>query len=428
MKKTIKTSLLACSALGLTMTSGFAQNVDLEHAKSKIDLNGDHFSIYTLDREMNQMMEYVDLILEVARNNGEKIPTNLKSKQIMNHLGLADLKAFAHSSTFKQNRWLNKSYLQTGPQTNGIFSILGDGGKEFALPQFAPAGTDLAVQLQLDLTQMESMVLKLADSFGKIREARAIFTDATPESDDDDPGAFKLIRLLKKTKMTAHLVVDLREGNDTIPMGPLKMKRPDVAIRIDNMNWLWDMFEKDLMEGSKLPFKKSKEGNNFKYTLDDNLRPHMQQFLPSIYIDNDNKYIWLFSDSSFMKTCLSDGDKLKNSAEFKAAFADLPKKGNSMAYISKGLLTEFNDLYNKLALSDEVDKEFRNARPLIDRIIKDITKSDTGYATVISKDSLGIEISGTAPTSAPVSGMLALVSFSLFSSAPELKVSQPLKQ
>ena len=393
MKKHIKTSLLACSALSLTITSGFSQNDAVEHAKSKVDTSGTHFSIHNLEREMNQAMEYADLILQVARNSGENIPKDATAKRIMQDLGLANLKAYAQSSTFKDNRWVNKSYLYTGPNKNGIFSILGNGDREFDLPKFAPASTDLAIQLQSDLSELGPIILKLTDSFGNGEYARKDLNKPIPSMD------MTILEFLKKANMTAHVVVDLRDGDGTLPLGPLGMKRPDIAVRVDNMNWIWPLVEKELIQKSKLPFSKSQEGNNSKYTLHENLRKHMQEFLPALYIDNDNNHLWFFSDTSFMKKCLSDGKKLHDSLDFKAAFADLPKKGNGMSYISKDLLNEISNLYQTLAGWGELNKEFQNARPLVDRIIKDITKSDTGYAAVISKDALGIEMSGTLPIS-----------------------------
>jgi len=382
--------IIPAAALGLQLPLAAQEHEELAHAASKVDKNGEYYQLNKVDQDIKVIMKYLDLVLKIARDSGEDIPAELDMKKLVDTLGLGDIKAMAQSSKYQNNAWLNKSYLETGSSSKGIFSLFGGPAKPFTVTQFAPAGTDLAMQIQLDLTKVENMAMTIANLVGENDKVKTAMSTEIPD--------LKMTpsQLLAKLNVTLNVAVDL-DGNNRMEMGPMKVGRPEVIGRIDGLAWAWDIVGDQIIEGSELPFEKSVKGNVISYSLADEVRPHMENYSPTIVVDKGSNQVWVCSDKKVLAASRGNGPKLADSQEFKATWKGLPQEGNSMFYISKELVNEIKSQYDALADQEAFGDDFKKARPLIDEVIKDLTKCKTGYGAAISREDRGILLANKAP-------------------------------
>jgi len=125
------------------------------------------------------------------------------------------------------------------------------------------------------------------------------------------------------------------------------------------------------------------------YTLPAEAADRMLGYSPIIQITKDS--IWLASKPSILKAAQSDGKKLKDGAAFKKTMATLPQSGNSLAYISEDFIAELVAQYKSADKAGHLDDpDFQAAKPLVDKLIADLTKPGSGIAAVIDVDQNGM--------------------------------------
>ena len=95
----------------------------------------------------------------------------------------------------------------TGQTEKGLLSILGESNQPFVLPTFAPAGTDLAMQMKIDLRQVESIIMSISKTMGEEKQTAIKLGNKIPEL------GITASDLLKKMNMTAHVLIDFRKNS-----------------------------------------------------------------------------------------------------------------------------------------------------------------------------------------------------------------------
>ncbi|MFT6794043.1 MAG: hypothetical protein ACJAR1_002044 [Rubritalea sp.] len=378
-------TLICCS-------SAIAQDIhpSLKKTASKIDTAGDYISMTKLDGDMAAITQYLEIIFKTAKKNGESIPENLNAKDLLSILGLNSLKAAGSSSKELDNAWINHSYLDNGGSNKGLFSLLGEANQDFVTPTICPAGTDLALQMQMDLRELTPMLMELAKLSGK-GEMTANMEKNIPEL-NMTPST-----LLAKLNVTVSLALDINT-DENAQTNPLALISGANAIaRIDGLNWLWDKIGEQIIAQSGIPFEKSELGGVNTYTFPAEMRKNMLGYSPQLIIDKANGHIWISSKSEFYAKCKSGENSLANSAAFKAAMEHLPSKGNSMMYLSKEMLHTAKSQYDSAAKVGLFGKDFAKGKEILDRLMVDITESNKGWAIVLGKDDDGVILASRGP-------------------------------
>jgi len=383
-------------------TSALAQtHPDLAGVAAKIDTKAEYIKLNKVSGDLAAVTQYLELILDTARKSGEEIPPNLKAKDMMEILGVNTLKAFGNSSAKVDNAWLNLSYMDNGGSKKGVFSLFGEKNQDYVVPNISPAGTDIALQLQLDLRQVEEMVTSMAKAVGEGDKIDENMKKAIPEL------GMTASEVLGKMNVRVNFMMDL-DAADNIPTPFGKVGRPYMASRIDGVAWLWEKIGKRALEESGVPIDVSEK--NGLIILKPNLEARTEmnegqgaevskimKLSPIAIIDIVNNHIWIGTNEDFLNKCMSGDNKLADSAEFKAAMEGLPGKANTMAYVSKELLGQIAEKYTKLAETGMLDEDFEKAKPLVDRLMEDITESDKGWAMTVTVDDKGILTASRGP-------------------------------
>lgn len=385
---------LAALPAALTLASSPLQaqqvNTDLTTAASKVDLTGSYLELNRLDGDVEFFTPYIQLVADVARKNGEQIPENFNAAKLINALGLNTLKASAMSNTKLGDLWHNQFYIQADPSA-GIFSLTGGQAADFAAPTMSPAGTDVALELDLDLKKAPAIIKAIAASLG-VDESELDFGEKIPELD------MTIEEILNKSDVKLSLAIDFDEKNKLQIDEETMIVRPHLIARIDGATWIWDKIGDELIKEKKLPLGKSEKDGVITYTIPVEMEEMLQGYRPQIIVDKNKDQLWLVTSPELFTKANTAGAQLADDPKFQATWKGLPEKGNSMAYFSKDFFNSLEDLYATALKQGILDNEdFQKAKPLVDKLIEDITKSDSGFAFSIAGDTDGIHLSNKIP-------------------------------
>ena len=375
------------------------------HAAQQVDLDGTSFTYQRLDQDLAAATEYLELIIKIARDSGEDVPEKFNVQETLKLLGLHGLKAYAHSSKFHNDAWHNKTYLEIDSHDKGLFYLLGEKNTAFTVTHAAPAGADLVYQAQLDLRQIPEALRTFANLVGDDEdkaELESFLKEMIPET------KMTIASFLGKTKLTLNVMASLDQEKKA-QVGPFQTSTPHLAIRIDGLNSIISNFDiPALFEENGLPLETTEENGDTFYTLHDEDIEELAGYDPIIFIDQKNNQAWIASDPDYLKSCRNPDNTLANSPEFQAAWKDMPQKGNHLFYLSKQLVDELHSHYKQAVKEDLFGEDFEKARPLADKIVKDLTRTKHGYGFALSKDDHGIAITGRSPVPSWMSDVLAI--------------------
>jgi len=115
-------------------------------AAAKVNLNAE-FTEAKSAKDLHDKL--AAMITKKAKEEGEDVD----GKAILDVLGLGDITSYAMSSEKDGTEWKNLMFLHTNGSDKGIFSLLGKKGADFSAPSMCPGGSDLVMQMDLDLSQ-----------------------------------------------------------------------------------------------------------------------------------------------------------------------------------------------------------------------------------------------------------------------------------
>jgi len=268
------------------------------------------------------------MIDEMAKEAGEEVD----AKAILTALGLNEINSYAMSSEKDGTMWKNHLFLHNKGSDNGIFPLLGKKNADFTVPNLAPADSDLAFQLELDLKTVE----KLIASVMKAANAPA---DAVEEFNSGMAEQVPMLNmttseLLAKLEVRLNVVLDL---DPTVKLAlPMvgQIDTPNLLIRIDGVGWAASKVADEFIANVGIPFEKKEADGVTTFSLPAAMAAQFMGYSPVITIDTKSDTVSVATTPEFLAKCIGGGDKLAKSADFKAATAGLSQKGNTMTYVS----------------------------------------------------------------------------------------------
>ena len=142
---------------------------ELAFAASKVDTAGSFFQVDLVKEDLEMLLPYADLMGEFLQDLDEDL-SKVGVLGILEASGLLDLSAVATSNTRDGDSWLNKTYRATGGSRKGLFSLMAGEQEAFRVARMAPSGTDLALELRVDLSRMPGLIESVAGSMGLPRK------------------------------------------------------------------------------------------------------------------------------------------------------------------------------------------------------------------------------------------------------------------
>ena len=143
---------------------------DLLNALSKVDSDGSYLELNSVSEDMEVLTKYSSILMDIIGDMDKTVP-KVDMRRLLDALGVLDLKSLARSNKKHGDLWLNKTYLATGGSNKGLFSLMGGNGDSFTVPSMSPAGTDIALEMQLSFEQLPELIKSIASPMGAGAEA-----------------------------------------------------------------------------------------------------------------------------------------------------------------------------------------------------------------------------------------------------------------
>lgn len=385
-----KKYLLMLPAFSLaTSASSWAQATADIPAAAKVNLKAEF-------TEAKSATDLYDKLAAMITEQAKEENQDIDAKAILDTLGLGDITSYAMSSEKDGTEWKNLMFLHNGGSDKGIFSLLGNKGAEFSAPSMCPAGSDLVMQMDLDLRSAESLirsVMKVGKASEEdMQEFEGVMKEEIPEM------KMNASEILSKLNVRVNIAIDF---DDKVKLAlPLvgELDKPRVVVRLDGLAWLWDKMGDDMIAESGMPLQKKEEGGVITYSLPAEMAAQFMGYLPVIAIDKTKNQIWISSSPEFLKRSMSGTESLAGSLAYKATMQGLPEKGNAMMYMSK----EFADIALKLhevAKANGMMEGLGENKDDVSSMIETLKKIKQGNVTTLSRGEDGIHFSSRSTES-----------------------------
>ena len=250
----------------------------------------------------------------------------------------------------------------------------------------AHSGTDLALELRTDLSQLPGLIESIGEALGVPEEA------GEELSKEVDHLGMTIEEALKRTACTVQLAMsfDIGEGEEA---GELPMPK-ELICRIDGMTWFWNKAGEAWLEESEsegvLDMTRSESDGMVTYSLTSE-----EEVIEVIVVEPATDTIWLATSAEALKRSMEQGPRLADDPEFQATWEGMPQSGNAMAYVSPRLFRatvgSALPLLGELAgPSDESGKSTGAIDRLLAKLANDLTAPDCGLAFSASNDEGGL--------------------------------------
>ncbi|MFC4993905.1 hypothetical protein [Rubritalea tangerina] len=245
------------------------------------------------------------------------------------------LNTITHASQTTQ--LVNGAYQSTltlkRPQ-RGIFQCFGTPSTD-ALPFYAPASTDIALQLSLDLSHFEDLYLAYHSALNQRDQARAWL--------DQPIGSLTLAQHLKELHPRLHLTIDF-EDDTSLNLGNKSIGRPQCLLRIDGMSRPLEKLLQHYVKTRGVPFKKNPAGN---YQLPAYLAEAMANYLPVIRFNHTSDQTIIASSTQTLERMADRDDEIVDDPNFLKTWQPMPARAHSKLYISKRAVHGFRLLFQQ---------------------------------------------------------------------------------
>ena len=309
-----------------TGTSAFAQDVATLPAAAKVNMKAEFSEAKPAKEMFNQL---ADLITKAAKEEGEEVD----GKAVLTALGLNEINSYAMSSEKDGKLWKNLMFLHNNGSDKGIFSLLGKKNADFTVTNIAPADSDLALQVELNLKTVEKLIVSVMKAANApadaVEEFNAQMLEPVPNLGITNS------ELLAKLNVRVNIVMDL---DPTVKLAlPMvgQIDTPNILFRIDGVAWAASKVAGDFVADLGLPLEKKEADGVSTYSLPAEMAAQFLGYSPVITIDTNTDQVTIASTAEFLAKCNGAGPKLAKSEDFAAATAGFETKGNAMTYMSK---------------------------------------------------------------------------------------------
>lgn len=373
------------TALGLPLVQAQA---NLQKVTQKLDMDGAFFMASNVENDLSKIAKLGNDLLATARANGnQRIPKELDLTKVLTILGADQIVAYGRSAKFNQDHWTNKMYLQTGGSNKGLLSYFGEKAKPFGVTQFAPEGTDMALDLQLDYRQAVAITKALsAEVKCEHMEKMAKWPEKaiTQNSTWGD--------VANQLQLQLSLAVKLDDTKrETCPIHKeYTFPKLHVCSRIKGINPIWKQFQP--MSGFMFKIERLDDGTRLMTPL--RMPKKMQDKEIILHMDEKNDVLWIANSKAFLQECQAKGKKLGQDPAFNAIAAGNGRNGNGLAYISHQACLEIRQV-------KETKRAKREKKYFSDEYFKfmldHVTESKNGYFASMAKTNDGIQLILQAP-------------------------------
>ncbi len=361
---------------------------------SQLDTQGEYFSITNTDGDLEKFCKFLDDFVQTLRQEEEfsDISSQVILVEVMKELGLDNITAKGQSSLNKGDYYHNRTFYQTNGKRTGLLSLMGGSATPYIGPSFAPAGTDLLVEFEINFKQTKDLYQKLAKRMGMAEEAQMTLNQSLTQ------GAMNLGDILGKFNIRVAMMLDLQADSSWTDPDGTEYPGVEMAMRIDNAAWLWQEYGTDY---EAMMTVEEKDGLKI-INMGESTDTPMGEITPSLIVDIKNDRLWLVSDIAQLEKYRDDSPKLAGSENYLAAMDGIPAKGNALVYISHDFCQQLtmplvSAIESSLSTNDYVGTYASTTESLLAPLVQWFNKSPHGYTWALANNSDGVLIAANSP-------------------------------
>lgn len=359
-------------------TSAFSQDAAVADvpAAAKVNKSAEDFEAAKADVMLKDL---ADMMTKAAKEEGQDIDANAMLKI----LGLAAIDSYAYSSDKQGEEYLNLIYVHDNGANEGIFKLLGGQSAKYTVPSMTPAGTDLAMQMQLNLATLEQMIKGLMTAGSASDEDMAEFEESMKEEVPEMN--MNVSALLKKININVNFALDLDpEEQLNLPFpGIGAIDKPRLVARVDNASFAWPALDK-MLKNPDIALVRTEKDGIIVFKPAPEMQAMMMGYAPLFVMDTKKDQLWFATSQDFLGLCKSGENTLADDENFQATMKGFPKKGNAIFYMSKDLakfvieMVENQIEAGNLEKNEEINKMLTQLKAVETGLVQTYTRDETG--------------------------------------------------
>ena len=263
-------ALVVMPNIGITLPNAVPPDPAAEAARfatvsRQLDPGGVLYGYVSVDGDLTAIAGYVNSFMDELRKVEPDVPP-VNVPALFKITGLDAVSAVGFSSVRTKDGFRNKAYVHTPKGRKGLLRILAGESKPFEVVKLAPAGTDVAIEQDLNLKVVyEAIQEAMTSVMGEQGKAmvQGVVQQTMP------PLPFTLEKILADMDTQVTIIVDANPAKMVaVPdAGGLQVPQMNAAVMIDGLGWIADevakVFEAMLAQGAPgaPPFKVIKDAN-----------------------------------------------------------------------------------------------------------------------------------------------------------------------
>jgi len=304
----------------------------------------------------NALLGILGAVDEEIKKSNLEVPEGLSVSKLFKKTQLNALRGMALSSKKVSGGYLNTSFIDLGGANNGVFSIFKGKGGEWSAYEFAPSGSDLLFEFDINVDNIKDITLEMLE--GVEDPIKAQWVDVMKKE-----SVFKFIS--NGVHVRAAFVGRIGDTQNYQDTGTLEEEKMDYVVRIEGANKFLNIFQKVIDK-----FERIERKNGYTYYFFDSkdVVPYFSYEIKNtcIVVNESEDELLYGNNLDFIEECLGEGKKIK--------------------------IFEEGSLEKKIPYTEDVDKVMSNLvfRSINEAILPELMAAKSGYVYTISlvKDGL----------------------------------------
>ena len=442
-------ALVVMPNIGITLPNAApadpaAEAARFETVSRQLDPGGVLYGYVSVDGDLTAIGGYLNSFMDELRKVEQGVPP-INVPALLKITGLDSVSAVGFSSKRIEDGFRNKTYVHVPNGRKGLLRILAGESKPFEVVKLAPAGTDIAIEQDLNLkVAYEAIQEAMTSVMGE--QGKAMVQGAVQEP--MPPFPFTLEKILADMDTQVTIIVDANPAK-MVPVpdaGGLQVPQMNAAILIDGLGWVADdvakAFGPMLAQGGPgaPPFQVIKDANWVGMQLSTEAAGfgrEEKEILtifggesPLLAHHRPSGKLILATSKGFADKLFSAKPGLANDPVFQKTMQGLPQKGTGLSYFSPATFRILREVFEKANdLENPKEKEYKQddrlmATTLINLFLPKNARGE-GSVTTNTKDGL-LTVSNSAhsqKTTLLMGGLapLAMIPAMAFSSVREVE-------
>jgi hypothetical protein len=302
-----------------------------------LDLGGILYAYVDIDGDAEKLVQMGQGFFDFARKaDPQEFPIEMNFNRILKATGLDGIKGIGVSSYKNGSRFHNKLFVLAPGERRGLLKIGGGQPHAFKTWDFAPVGSDLVIEQDLDAKAVYEMALDIAGIV--MGDAGKGMIQGQVKQPIPEMG-FTFEKVINDLDLNLSVVIDMQNNRElTIPDSPgggINIPMTDAIVKIDKLGWLIDHLAPLAKEEPALRVFRDLQWEGIEVIEEG--PGDFNVYKPALLKHLRTGSLVLTTRREFAELCFSEKQSLAEDPKFQVAMKGLPKKGNGFVYLSTTL-------------------------------------------------------------------------------------------